>query len=99
MQATSPHSLVDRSEKSDCLARFTRGGRQQHVEDQVDQLHQAHLITASKDNVPTPIRVNKTYRRRLTENRHMSMRTVASVQLKYKRVPQNWEKTAKQGTL
>ena len=42
-----------------------------------DQVHQAHLITASKDNVPTPIRVNKTYNERYTENRHMSMRIVA----------------------
>ena len=54
----------------------------------------AHLITASEDNVPTLRRVNNTYRRRFTENRHMSVRIVASVQFKYKRVPQNWE-TAK----
>ena len=37
------------------------------------------------------MRVNKTYKSRLAENRHMSMRTVANVQLKYKRIPQNWE--------
>ena len=78
--------------------------RQQHVEDQVDQVHQAHLITAPKDNVHTPIRVNKTHRRRLSENRHMSMRIVASVQLKYKTSPSELgkdceEQTAKQGTL
>ena len=42
-----------------------------------DQVHQAHLITPSKDNVPTPIRVNKTYKERFSENRHMSMRIVA----------------------
>ena len=44
-----------------------------------DQVHQAHLINATKDNVPTPIRANKTYRKRLTENRHMSMRIAANV--------------------
>ena len=55
-------------------------------------MHQAHLITASKDNVPTPIRVNKTYKKHPTENRHMSTRTPASVLLKYKRVLRNWER-------
>ena len=112
--SNQPLSQVDRSEKSDCLARFARftkgvpatARRQQRVEAQVDQVHHTHLITASKDNVPTLIRVNKTCQERLTENRHMSMRIVASVQLECKRprqlsevlfnvpVPQNWEKTA-----
>ena len=46
--SNQPHSKVDRIEKSDCLARFTRvwpatARRHQHVEDQVDQVHQAHL--------------------------------------------------------
>ena len=112
--SNQPHSQVDRSEKSDCLARFARftkgvpatARRQQRVEAQVDQVHHTHLITASKDNVPTLIRVNKTCQERLTENRHMSMRIVANVQLECKRprqlsevlfnvpVPQNLEKTA-----
>ena len=71
-----------------------------------DQVHQVPLINASKDNVPAPIRANKTYRKRLTQNRHMSMRICSKCSVEMQTtpkltevlfnvpVPQNWEKTA-----